>query len=599
MPDVVDVPFKSDDCSKFIVNTWTTWNAARTEWLKERSELRGFLFATSTRSTTNKQLPWKNSTVTPKLTQIRDNLHANYMAALFPSENWFEWRGDDMQSTSIEKRRAITSYMKAKLKQSHFENVVSQLVLDYIDYGNVFVGHEYVHETQVDEATGEELTHFRGPRAYRISPLDIVMNPLATTFDASAVVVRKMLTLGDIVRNIETKPTVYKQGVLKNMQDWRKFIHDHPDAIKNEGLGVDGFGSYHQYVASGLVEVLEFWGDYYEVSENKLYTSMHIMVVDRMFVLLEEKNPSWLGKKPIAHCGWRIRPDNLWAQGPLDQLIGLQYRIDHLENLKADVFDQIAHPVVKIKGNTVDDFVFAPGNKIYVGDEGDVTFERPDAQALTADMQISDLMNKMEELAGAPKQAMGIRTPGEKTKYEVQVLENGAGRIFQSKVNWFEKTLIEPLINSMLEEARRVMGAAETIKVTDDEGIDTFPDITKMDIIGTGKLYPMGARHHAEKARFVQELTQTIQTAGSLDIVKPHISGWGVAQALNEALGWTNYNIVRKNVALDEQQETATLMQAAEERVAATGAAPSELQPEDYVVPGGEDEGNPTQEQAI
>lgn len=48
---------------------------------------------------------------------------------------------------------------------------------------------------------------------------------------------------------------------------------------------------------------------------------------------------NWLGKTSIVHAGWRYRPDNLWAMGPLDNIVGMQYRIDHLENLKADAMD--------------------------------------------------------------------------------------------------------------------------------------------------------------------------------------------------------------------------------------------------------------------
>jgi hypothetical protein len=43
--------------------------------------------------------------------------------------------------------------------------------------------------------------------------------------------------------------------------------------------------------------------------------------------------------------------------GPLDNLVGMQYRIDHLENLKADVFDLIAFPPLKIKGYVEDSVV--------------------------------------------------------------------------------------------------------------------------------------------------------------------------------------------------------------------------------------------------
>ena len=93
--------------------------------------------------------------------------------------------------------------------------------------------------------------------------------------------------------------------------------------------------------------------------------------------------------------------------GPLDNLVGLQYRIDHLENLKADVFDQIAYPILKIKGGDVEDFVFEPGARIYLGDEGDVGYMSPDTTALQADLQIQNLADTMEEMAGAPRQGYG------------------------------------------------------------------------------------------------------------------------------------------------------------------------------------------------
>jgi len=50
---------------------------------------------------------------------------------------------------------------------------------------------------------------------------------------------------------------------------------------------------------------------------------------------------------------------------------------------------------------------------------------------------------------------MGFRSPGEKTKYEVQRLENASARIFQNKINQFEEQIVEPLLNAMLELARR------------------------------------------------------------------------------------------------------------------------------------------------
>jgi len=115
--------------------------------------------------------------------------------------------------------------------------------------------------------------------------------------------------------------------------------------------------------------------------------------------------------------------------GPLDNLVGMQYRIDHLENMKADIWDLTRYPIFKIKGY-VEDFDWSPGERIICGDDGDVDLVSPDVQVLNFNTEISILEAKMEEMAGAPKEAMGFRTPGEKTKYEVQRIENAASRIF-------------------------------------------------------------------------------------------------------------------------------------------------------------------------
>ena len=562
MNNVFQTEYQKDVLAVRIADMWVKWDSARIPWKTDKQELRNYLFATSTRDTSNSKLPWKNSTVTPKLTQIRDNLHANYMAALFPNENWFFWESTDKNAELVKKRAAITNYMKQKLKASNFQLLVSQLVYDYIDFGNVFVTHDYVRDI-----VGTTLRYI-GPKAYRLDPHDIVMNPVSDTFDNSPVVRRMLKSVGDFLNDVETKPALqYKKDVVAKVMQHRMELRDDPEMRKSTNLSIDGFGSLDDYLESDMVELLEFWGNIYDPSTQKLYKNQIITIVDRMFVLRMKENDNWIGGKPMYHCGWRLRPDNLWAQGPLDQLVGLQYRIDHLENLKADVFDLIAYPVIKIKGNTVEEFEYAPGEMVFVGDEGDVEFLRPDATALQADIQIQDLMGRMEELAGAPKQAMGIRTPGEKTKFEVQTLENAAGRIFQSKVSWLERNILEPLLNGMLADAVANFEGVERIRSVDEDfGTEIYVEVTKDDLMAAGKLYPMGARHFAEQAKFIQELAQTIQVVQAIPTVAAHMSGKAIAKAIEENMGWLNYGIVRDNVSIMEQAETQRLInQSAED----------------------------------
>jgi hypothetical protein len=538
-----------------ISSRWTSWNNARSEKVKEWKELRNYVYATDTRTTSNNKLPWSNSTTTPKLTQIADNLHANYFAALFPQKRWFRFEATDSEGDVKIKRDIIQAYMQNKLRQSDFVNTTSKLINDYIQYGNCFATVDYQRKiTEFED--GERVVNYVGPKLVRISPYDICFNPIAAEFADTPKIIRSILTLGEVQRMVETSPDKdYMEGVFNKMLGNRGAAKGNEiDVNKSEGFVADGFSNLTDYYESDYVEILTFYGDIYDTDTGKFMNNRVITIVDRSYVLANEENPSFLGRDPIFHVGWRDRPDNLYSMGPLDNLVGMQYRIDHLENLKADVFDQIAYPVLKIRGD-VEDFDFEPNARIYLGDEGDVGYLVPDATALNADFQIQNLEAKMEMMAGAPREAMGIRSAGEKTAFEVNQLMTAAGRIFQHKTAHFERVFLEPILNAMLEVARRNMDYEDTAKVlNEDTGLYFFTQITRDDLRSNGKIVPMGARHFAERAQRVQNLTTMFQIKASDPSVASHLSGKEFARLLADELG--EPALFGENIAVTEQLET-------------------------------------------
>ena len=553
----------------------------RQEALAEIKDIRDFVCATDTTKTSNKKLPWKNSTTVPKLTQIRDNLHANYMAALFPNDNWLKWEGNSFEDDSQEKAEAIEGYMSNKLRESNFITTVSQLVYDYIDTGNAFADVEFVSESVEDPITGEVIPGYIGPRAVRTSIYDIVFNPASTSFVNSPKITRYVKSFGELKADAETMPEKqYYLEALKKAEKVRSAaVNGHysaEDFEKASAFSIDGFGSLQSYYQSPYCELLEFEGDLYDAEKGELLRNYTITVLDRSYVIREQQIPSWLGKGSKCHVGWRLRPDNLYAMGPLANLVGMQYRIDHLENLKADVFDLIAFPPLKIRGE-VEPFEFAPRTEIFLDDpESDVEMLVPDTTALNADLQIDILENRMEEFAGAPKQAMGIRTPGEKTAHEVQTLENAAGRIFQEKVRNFEINLLEPLLNAMLEVARRNMDTADLVRVMDDDlGVSKFISITKEDITAKGKIRPVGARHFAARAQLVQNLTGIFNSPIGQTIM-PHLSSKALAKLVEDTLGLERFQLFRDNVAVYEQAETQRALNTTQEDVEMNAITPTE-----------------------
>jgi len=569
MPEVMNIStwLNADSLASQIASTYTRWKTARVKAEAEWEETRNFLFATDTRSTSTGDLGWENSTTLPKLTQIRDNLHANYMAALFPNDNWLTWEGEDRDAVTLETRKKVLSYMRNRLETSKFRATVSDLLYDYIDYGNVFAEPLYVSEFEKDVEGKKEKT-YSGPKAFRISPYDLVFDPTAISFQKAAKITRRVTTLGQLEKEGRANANLqYKLDIVQYLKDKRSSYSSltKKDRRKLNGLKVDGFGSYEQYVTSGLVEVLEFEGDLYDIQHQELLEDVTITIVDRSKIIRQIESTSFK-----VHAGWRQRPDNLWSMGPLANLVGMQYRIDHLENLRADIFDRIAHPTRVVAGNIPVTQKDVPGEDIFIGTEGSITYLHPDTTALNADFQIKELERRMEEFAGAPREAMGIRSPGEKTAFEVQSLQNAASRIFQEKITYFEVTFLEPLINEMFRLAKAhapTDGTTERI-LDPSTSVVEFEMIKKEDLMAAGKLRPKGARHFAAVSKLVQDLNNFVGSPlGQDESVKVHFSGKEIARLMNEQLDLAQYDLYEENVRITENLETARIQQAAQKQL--------------------------------
>ena len=553
-----------------ISDKWSQWKMGRKTWEARTKETVNFVYATSTQDTTNSVNDHSHSTHIPILTMIKDNLESNYLMSTIPNDNFFQFIGEDQDSVLKTKRDAVESYLKTKHRLSKFRNTVAQLISDWVLYGNCFCSVDYVNEKHIDPLTGENVLGYVGPRVNRISPWDIVFNVMATSFAESPKVIRSLKTVGELMRDAEERPELsYSQDILDNVTKIRGKMNqiDPVDFDKISQLQFDGFNSPIDYFNSGFVEVLEFYGDIYDISNNKLLKNHVITVVDKTWVVRSEPLNTWTGRPHIYHCGWRTRPDNLMAMGPLDNLIGMQYYINHVENAVADGLDQVLTPDRVLIGDVT----------VHYGDNGQVEYEIPDGQGnvtnllpdlsfLNADFRLQNKFDQMELFSGAPREAMGIRTPGEKTAFEVQSLQNAAGRMFQNKINYFEEQFLEDILNAELEVARRNLDVSDTVKVIDDDtGVEQFMTITREDILANGKLVPIGARHFAEQARLAQTITSINQNLDQE--MRDHLSSVDMTRALVEVSGAEKLLEVKPNVRVSERLESQRLAQTAQDQL--------------------------------
>ena len=279
----------------------------------------------------------------------------------------------------------------------HFKHELDKIIMDYIDFGNCFATVEWMDrriESQIRSQSG-----YVGPMVRRISPLDIVMNPTAENFMLSPKIISSIVSLGEATRssfrrmsNDENRESMKN---YMNISDRLDFMLEHS---KETGYSkiiyttwMDSLHSEH-ICCKTTVEVLTFYGDWYDDNNDNFEKNRVITVIDRHKLIADKPNPSFFGYPPIFHTPWRKKQDNLWGMGPLDNLVGMQYRLDHIENQKADTGDMCNFPVQKIKG-FVEDYVWQPGEKIFIGDEGDVEIIQPEINYQNMDFDLTDMSN--------------------------------------------------------------------------------------------------------------------------------------------------------------------------------------------------------------
>ncbi len=83
--------------------------------------------------------------------------------------------------------------MENKVQQSDFVNTASDILYDYIQYGNCFATVTWENNYTTKE-NDELVVNYIGPRFVRISPFDICFNPTASSFTKSPKLIRSLNT---------------------------------------------------------------------------------------------------------------------------------------------------------------------------------------------------------------------------------------------------------------------------------------------------------------------------------------------------------------------------------------------------------------------
>tara|TARA_R110000851_G_scaffold18660_1_gene58434 strand:- start:931 stop:2688 length:1758 start_codon:yes stop_codon:yes gene_type:complete len=550
------------------------WNSARSSACDMWAEIDSYIHATDTSMLEGGEF-FDHKTFIPIISEIHEDLIAIIFSTVFPHEDWLSWKGYDVKAIATEKRRKLISMIKQIHALNGFSTTFRKVIDDLVRYGNCFTKVNYVNETETEE--GETVSGYLGPKPIRISPYDIVFNPSAAEFSKTPKIITSLISTGEFKEFIEglgekSEITDEQLSLLLNRRAGGST--DNSDRYKDQQYLPAGFGTIKEYYTSGMIELLWFYGDIYDEVTQKVHKGRCVIVVDGNTVIYDGYEP----KSKIFKGSWKPRPDNLWSQGPLDNLIGINYMINHRENSKNDSIDKFANPDRAYVGDVEEIYDEVTGQTKYIMPEGgsvnDIT---PDATVLTYDNQIQMHTEMARRAARIPQQLTGFKTSGEKTAFEVQKLDDGAFRGFINKAMQFEEDVIEPSVTAELRVAKENFSTVISVLEEDEEGIISVLEVTEEDLSSNGKLIPFGARRFA---RSLQQLAglQNLTQGPMYQILGKHFNTYDLARVWESLNGFENYQVIKKFAAIDEAMEEQEATMLAQQEMEQTMSNPTALE---------------------
>lgn len=536
-----------------ILGWWDEARSQQSQLLYKWDEVRKYLYAVDTRHSSGLSTPWKNKTTRPKLMWIKEKMRTNMIRKLIPSDDFFRWIGYPSDKYK-EQAKAIQHLMKHKLRHPFvkFRATMTRCLDDLLETGNAFAGIEYIIKKQksIQPGDNKEIIVFKGPRPFRIPPQNVVIDPAANTYEETPIAYSMVYRKAEFYEMAQDNASYDPEVVEKVMKaHGARYTNEVSEYLKDKNRSIDGTTIYDHW-KSGRVELIEYYGPVSNPETGDYIEKAHITIIDRMWVLVNEENPTYLGIKPISFASYRKRPENLWGMGPFENLIGMQYRIDHLENAKSDALDMCVYPIRKITGDaTQEEYKLQPGEEWYVPLNGNVELIYPDPKTFMFESDILSKEQEMEEFSGVPKETAGFRTPGEKTKFEVGSLLEHAQEFPDEKIMEFESEFIEPLLNLSLELVLRNLDSWDIDSIP-EEDIDTWNGMVVDAFKQDGRLYPIGTKHARQRQNKIQNTMLLLQ---NIELAPEHISKINALKVLAEESGMEEDNIVKFGIGLEEE----------------------------------------------
>lgn len=324
------------------------------------------------------------------------------------------------------------------------------------------------------------------PRIQNVNLYDFFFDKNATSIDNAQWVIHQYnMTIDELMEENRQAnkygKVVYNRNKLADLKASK--LSDNKtvsNQYENERRNATGWGNNEEDTTVNRVKIWEMW------ENNRV-----VMVADEQFVIRDEENPYWHGRKPFIRLVDSILPSEFYGKGEIEPVEKLIHALNTTQNQRIVNVNRILSPTWEATDRVDDDELqFIDNGIIHVTElKRDVDmFQMPNVTGTSVQEQ-QLIIETIQRALGVTDYVQGLSTPGQ-TAAEVQVKTSQANARFSHKVQIFEEIGLKRLGELVYKLYQQFITREKVIRITGAEGEKYIP-VTPADLVGEYDVIPV------------------------------------------------------------------------------------------------------------
>lgn len=533
----------NEDLASFVLTTLETYRNAREEveqsWLEcwakylNTPNTESLLKGSILKRVGDVEVEWRHKLTGAKAYEAVETVVGYLMAATFPNRDWFDLEPlEPYVDDNMTLARLIRKHITNKLDECGFKSQYAVFLRQLVITGTSVLALPWRNE----EARSYKRTREEGPDG----PMYLAEEMLECCYDAPDIQVLDMFDC--YVDPYSTDPNnsafirkVHKtKGELINLAKAGTYDLDPMDVVEiSQGTGYNTSSSRKYLLTSfegvetrtwspaDTVELIEFWGDYYDSDNGEYIKDCVITLLDDKVIGYEE-NPYWCGK-PFVIGTYSRTGHTPYGFGGIQPILGLLHQLDIITNQRLDNLELNVNGMWTLRADGVlqpNEVYTEPGRVFLVGDHNDLQPLAPQNQMWTVTYQEAGLLEQTIDKSfgtgnyiSANQQRSGERV----TAAEVAAVRDAGGNRLSTIHKHIEESVLYIFLAKLHSLVQQFTINPVKVRVA-GEGADEYNywELEPTDLNLPVKLRPIGSDNVIERKNYVQSRLEFVQAVAQL-----------------------------------------------------------------------------------